>query len=168
MAGMIASLVYALVALFTRRKRPRAVVGGRVSWLIPGLAVVGLAVAGYLSYVETQMVPAVCGPVGDCNAVQSSAYARLFGIVPVALIGAAGYLAILAAWCWERRGAGGSVAALVTCGIALCGVGFSLYLTYLEPFVIEAVCAWCLTSSVVIALILLASVGPARRALASG
>lgn len=167
MAGMIASLVYALVALLTRRKRPRAAAGNRTAWLIPGLAVVGLAVAGYLSYVETQMVSAMCGPVGDCNAVQSSAYARLFGTVPVAIVGAMGYLAVLAAWYWERRSADGALATLVTFGIALCGVCFSLYLTYLEPFVIRAVCAWCLTSSVVITLILLVSVGPARRALAS-
>ena len=46
--------------------------------------------AGYLTYVETQLVQAVCGPVGDCNAVQSSSYARLFGVLPVGVLGASG------------------------------------------------------------------------------
>jgi uncharacterized membrane protein len=168
MAAMVASLVYAGIAVLGGRRRPRQNAGARMSWLIPSLAVAGLAVAGYLSYVETQMVAAVCGPVGDCNAVQSSPYARLFGVIPVAIAGAAGYVGILAAWLWERRCNPGSLATLVTFGIALCGVVFSLYLTYLEPFVIQAVCAWCLTSSVVITLIMLVSAGPARRALALG
>ena len=43
--------------------------------LIPVIIVIGMGVAGYLSYVETQSVAAMCGPVGDCNAVQSSRYA---------------------------------------------------------------------------------------------
>jgi uncharacterized membrane protein len=46
------------------------------------------------------------------------------------------------------------------------GVLFSIYLTYLEPFVIRAVCAWCLTSAVIMAMLLLASVEPAARQLA--
>ena len=58
-------------------------------------AFIGLAVAGYLTYVETQAVAAVCGPVGDCNAVQTSSYSKLFGLIPVGLIGMAGYVAIL-------------------------------------------------------------------------
>jgi uncharacterized membrane protein len=168
MVAMIASFAYAVSIFLSRRGRPGGDRDGRTSWLIPALALAGLGVAGYLSYVETQMVSAVCGPVGDCNAVQSSPYARLFGVIPVAIIGAAGYLAILAMWWWEKRGTGNAIPALATFGLALVGVGFSLYLTYLEPFVIQAVCAWCLTSSVVITLILLASVGPARRALATG
>ena len=60
----------------------------------------------YLSYVETQMVEAVCGPVGDCNTVQSSPYSRLFGVLPMGVVGAVGYVAILAAWLVNRLGSG--------------------------------------------------------------
>jgi uncharacterized membrane protein len=49
----------------------------------------------------------------------------------------------------------------------LFGVLFSLYLTYLELYIIRAVCAWCLTSAVIMALLLLLTVGPAARTLAA-
>jgi uncharacterized membrane protein len=164
MAGMIAALFYTGVTVV---RGP----GGNTplrspAWpelAIPLLALAGLGVAGYLAYVETQAVPAVCGPVGDCNAVQNSPYARLFGVLPVGVLGAAGYVAILAVWLWGRlrsdRLAGYTPLALL--GIAVFGVLFSLYLTYLEPFVIRAVCAWCLTSAVIITLLMLLSLKPA-------
>jgi len=113
-------------------------------------------VAAYLAYVETQAVTAVCGPVGDCNAVQTSEYAYLFG-VPIGVLGVMGYVAILAAWVWGKwQGDGRADLALL--GMTVFGVPFSIYLTYLEPFVIGAVCAWCLTSAVVMTLLMLASV----------
>jgi uncharacterized membrane protein len=123
---------------------------------VPVLSLVGLAVAGYLAYVETQAAAAVCGPVGDCNAVQSSPYARLFG-VPIGLIGVAGYVAILAVWAWGRRAAGALPATLLVLMSAF-GVAFSIYLTYLELFVIRAVCMWCITSAVIMTLLLLVSI----------
>jgi uncharacterized membrane protein len=77
-----------------------------LSWLIPVLCVIGFGVAGYLTFVETQNVAAVCGPVGDCNSVQASPYAKLFGVAPVGLLGLAGYMAIVVAWLAGRRGGG--------------------------------------------------------------
>lgn len=56
----------------------------------------------YMAYVETQAVEAVCGPVGDCNAVQNNSYAKLFGVLPVGVLGVVGYAAILAAWFWSH------------------------------------------------------------------
>lgn len=169
MAGMILALVYTGVQV------AQGVRGGilrlqpdRLSWLTPVLALVGLGVASYLAYVETRQVAAVCGPVGDCNAVQASPYARLFGVLPVGVLGALGYVALLAAWLWGRYGRGrlAELAPLAVFALALFGVLFSLYLTYLEPFVIRAVCAWCLTSAVIMTLLLLLSIRPARAALA--
>jgi uncharacterized membrane protein len=117
--------------------------------------------------VETQAVSAVCGPVGDCNAVQSSPYARLFGVLPVGILGLAGYLGILLAWSWRRlRPTGLSRRAPAAIfAMALFGTLFSVYLTYLEPFVIRAVCIWCLTSAVLITLLLLVSVRPAMESM---
>jgi uncharacterized membrane protein len=164
LAAMALALVYTFVTLV--QGMGRTVGSLRPAWpssLIPFLALAGLGVAGYLAYVETQAVPAICGPVGDCNAVQSSVYARLFGVLPIGVLGAIGYLAILGAWWWGRREAAAPAvyAPLVMLALALFGVLFSLYLTYLEPFVIRAVCAWCLTSAVIITLLMLASLRPA-------
>ncbi len=164
MVGIVTALVYtgASVASGFRGLPPRPTPG----WLvlaIPPLALAGLAVAGYLAYVETWAVPAICGPVGDCNAVQSSPYAWLFGVLPVGVLGAVGYLAILAAWLYGRLRADrlARYAPLAVFGMALFGTLFSLYLTYLEPFVIRAVCAWCLTSAVIMTLLMVLSIGPA-------
>jgi uncharacterized membrane protein len=55
---------------------------------------------------------------------------------------------------------------LVVLGMSGLGVLFSIYLTYLEPFVIGAVCAWCLTSAVVMDLMLMVSVKTAMPELA--
>jgi uncharacterized membrane protein len=127
-----------------------------------------MIVAGYLAYVETLAVPAICGPVGDCNAVQQSEYAKLFGFLPIGVVGLGGYALLLGLWFWEQRGGEQAArrAALLIFGLATAGTLFSLYLTYLEPFVIGAVCMWCLSSAAIITLLMLASLGPARQALA--
>lgn len=131
-------------------------------WLIPVLIVIGIGVAAYLSYVETQSVETMCGPIGDCNAVQQSRYATLFGFLPVGVLGLLGYLGLLAAWLARKvlpRFA--KPADIAFFGMAFFAVAFSLYLTYLEPFVIRAVCLWCLTSAVIVTLLLLLGVPPA-------
>lgn len=153
--GLIMALIVVGVLLSMARKGSiTPPEGGWVSWAIPVLALIGLGVAAYLTYIETQPVEAVCGPVGDCNAVQSSSYARVFGI-PVGLIGIGGYLAMLGAWVWGRSGK--ATARLLLVGMAAFGVVASIYLTWLELFVIEAVCMWCLSSAVIMGLMLLVS-----------
>lgn len=121
-------------------------------WLIPVLAVIGLGIAGYLSYVETAQVEAICGPVGHCNTVQQSPYATLFGFLPVGVLGAIGYVAILCAWLFHKYGPKSWNKPITTSlwGFTLFGTFFSVYLTFLEPFVIGASCMWCLTSAVII------------------
>ena len=133
------------------------------AWIIPVLSLVGLLVAIYLSYIEMTLSEAFCGPVGDCNAVQASRYARLFGFLPIGLLGIFGYLAILFTW-WAGRQNWkiiSSYAPLALFGMALFGTLFSVYLTYLELFVIYAVCIWCVSSAVIMTLIMLAAIPPA-------
>lgn len=134
------------------------------NWVVPALVVVGAFVAAYLSFIEVTQTEAVCGPVGDCNTVNQSKYATLFGVLPVGVLGLVGYGLIAASWLvWmssrggPRRGAG-----LGLWLFSLLGTMFSIYLTFLEPFVIGATCIWCLTSAVVMTLLLWASAPLAR------
>ena len=133
-------------------------------WAIPVLAAAGLGVAGYLSYVELTQTQAVCGPVGDCNLVQQSPYAYLFGVIPIGVIGVFGYLLILISWGLQKFGPPRWQKGfqITLWGLAWAGILFSIYLTFLEPFVIGATCAWCLTSAIIITLILWAATAPAK------
>ncbi|MDI6768922.1 MAG: vitamin K epoxide reductase family protein [Anaerolineales bacterium] len=136
-------------------------------WAIPVLALIGFGVAAYLAYVETAHVSAVCGPVGDCNTVQQSAYARLFGVLPIGVLGVLGHIAILAAWLVWRFGRGRltDLAALALLGMTAFGTLFSIYLTFLEPFVIGATCAWCLSSAIIMTLLLWLALPSGRQAI---
>lgn len=130
---------------------------------IPVLSLLGLGVAAYLIYVEASTTNAICGPVGDCNAVQNSPYAKLFGVLPVGILGAVGYIAILTTWLLMRVRSGwlSEVAPIALFGMSFFGTLYSIYLTYLELFVIKAVCLWCLSSAVIITLLMLFSLSPA-------
>lgn len=129
------------------------------AWTIPVLALIGTGVALYLSIVEITHVEALCGPVGDCNAVQTSQYAYLFGVIPVGLLGVGGFLAIGGAWAMRQFGKKENrrPATLALWWLALGGTLFSIYLTFLEPFVIGATCAWCITSALAMTLLLWAA-----------
>lgn len=151
LVGLAGSLIFIAIRLTMARKQGAWPQGmAWLDWFIPALAIFGLAVAAYMTYVEVTAVEAVCGPFGDCNTVQSSAYAKFLGI-PVGVIGLAGYLAILAAWLWGRSG--NATARMALLAMAVIGVIFSIYLTWLELFVIQAVCLWCLTSAVIMMIL---------------
>jgi uncharacterized membrane protein len=109
---------------------------------IGALALAGLGIAGYLTYVHYADVQILCLAHGGCETVQKSAYAKLAG-VPVALLGLIGYVGILVSLAL-RGEAGRMTGALV----ALVGFGFSAYLTYREVFTIKAICQWCVASAV--------------------
>ncbi|MFL5887158.1 MAG: vitamin K epoxide reductase family protein [Thermoleophilaceae bacterium] len=112
------------------------------------LAALGVAIAGYLTYVHYADVKVLCvAGGGGCEKVQASTYAKLAG-VPVALLGLIAYLALLGSLL-IRSDAGRFAGAL----IALTGLGFSAYLTYREVFTIKAICQWCVASAVVMTLL---------------
>jgi len=151
--GMLGTLVRVGVDVIARRPN---VSSAWETWAVPLLVVLGLGVAGYLAYVEIFEVSAICGPVGHCNTVQESPYARVFGVLPIGVLGVLGYLAILGAWLIGQVGRGEFArwARRAAFAFAVFGVLFSLYLTLLEPFVIGAVCAWCLSSAVIMAALM--------------
>ncbi len=168
MAGMALSLLYVMWSLVRAQGAgelddgPRWALGS-----IPALALIGMGVATYLTFVETRNVSAICGPIGNCNTVQSSPYARLFGVLPVGLLGLLGYVAVLVAAFVARLAESwvSELARLALFAMAVFGVLFSIYLTYLELFVIHAVCMWCLSSAVLMTLILVLSLRPALNAM---
>lgn len=150
--GVLALMVIVLVLMIPALLRPAIDPAPRLkALLIPLLALLGMGIAGYMTYVEVSQNTAFCGPVGDCNAVQQSVYAKLFGVLPVGVVGLIGYAAILIAWAlsrlklsWLKRWT-----ALAVLLMALIGVLFSIYLTFLEPFIIGSTCLWCIVSALV-------------------
>jgi uncharacterized membrane protein len=156
LASMIASLIVVLLG-FTRPNAFRLTLGP--DWIVPLLAVIGLGVASYMAYVELAHAQAVCGPVGDCNTVQQSPYAYLFGVLPIGVLGIGGFLLILTTWVAVHLSSGKTriFTTLALFGIATIGLLFSTYLTFLEPFVIGATCAWCLSVAILMTLIFWAS-----------
>ena len=163
LVGMAAVLLRSAVAL---RAGGRATRGTGLDWLNPLLALLGLGVAAYLASVEVREVEAVCGPVGDCNTVQQSEYARLFGVLPIGVLGVLGFALILAAWGVRRYANTRAASWAAITLLALTGFGtlFSVYLTFLEPFVIGATCLWCLSSAVIMTTLYALAQSPGRQA----
>lgn len=125
---------------------------------IGAVAVAGLAVSGYLTAVRAAGDDPACVVGGGCTTVQESEYSELMGI-PVAVLGLLAYGALLVAALMP--GPLGRALGLFT---AIVGVGFSAWLTYAEIFLIEAICAWCVTSAVLITLALILTAVRAGRA----
>jgi uncharacterized membrane protein len=127
------------------------------------LAVAGIAIAGYLTWVHYAGLDPVCvGGGGGCERVQTSPWAELAGI-PVALLGLLGYVTVLASLALPEQ-LGRSVAAFVT----LVGFGFSAWLTYVELVEIEAICQWCVASAMVMTALALVSVARMLRGVDDG
>jgi uncharacterized membrane protein len=116
------------------------------------LAAAGLGVAVYIAIADAGGGAPTCLAGGHgCETVANSRYSHLAGI-DVAVIGIAGYLALLAAA--VVPGDVGRIAGLL---FGLIGFGFTAYLTYLELFVIDAICQWCVASACLMTLLLVAN-----------
>jgi uncharacterized membrane protein len=108
-------------------------------------AAIGTAVSAYLTWVHYSGSLALCVGVGGCEAVQASRYAMI-GVLPVAVIGLGGFSAML----------GVAVARLMSdhpwldlalFGLSLAATLYVAYLTYVEIFVLGAICPWCVTAA---------------------
>jgi uncharacterized membrane protein len=123
--------------------------GNRASdWAELVFAVAGLCVSVYLAWIKLANATAACAGIGDCESVNNSSYAVVGGI-PIALLGAASYLVILALWAAARlRPALEEMSRLAVFGVSLAGTLYSVYLTYIEVFVLHAVCPYCVVSAI--------------------
>jgi uncharacterized membrane protein len=123
------------------------------------LALLGLLMSIYLTLYHYGLTgPLICGGADTCERVQASRYAVFLGL-PVALIGAGGYLALLVVSLAGLQGryAEGPRTTRLLALLSGAGVLFSAYLTWLELFRIHAVCRWCVVSAGVITVIFVAS-----------
>ncbi len=118
------------------------------------LAAIGIGLAGYLTYVHYSGAMPICSLKGNpCSQVQKSQYSELAG-VPVALIGLIGYIAILGSLLAPEE----ERSRLVTMAMTLGGFGFSAYLTYRELFTLHKICEWCVSSAILVTIIMCLSV----------
>lgn len=127
-------------------------------WASVGLSGLGIYVSGYLVTKRFTGGSLACTRWAQCDVVNNSVYSQLYG-VPVSVIGLAGYLLLLALALAALGTAGRTQhrILLLSLPLSLGGVGFSAYLTYLEIYVIEALCAWCVASAVIITLLFVIS-----------
>lgn len=112
------------------------------------LATLGIGIAAYIAVADSGGgAPACIGGNQGCETVAESSYAHLLG-VNIAIFGVVGYLLLLAAA--VARGDGARMAGFA---ISLLGFGYSVFLTYVELFRVDAVCQWCLGSAIVMTLL---------------
>jgi len=129
------------------------------SWLVAGLlvlAIAGVAVAAYLAWENSQGRSGVCTIAHGCSKVQQSRYGKMIG-VPVSVPGLVLYTLLTvaaAAWLADHRGLRPVILVLAFYG-ALGGFLFSAYLTYLEAFVIDAWCIYCIASALIMTALFL-------------
>jgi len=122
------------------------------------LALVGAADSAYLAFLKFTGTVAACSDIGDCEAVNNSKYAEIGGI-PLALLGLLGYFAILAFLILETRFPSWKDGLhLGIFGFTLTGAIYSIYLTYIEIFVLQAICPYCVVSAVVMLLLFAISI----------
>ena len=113
------------------------------------IATLGIGAATYIAIADAGGGAPVClAGGGGCQTVANSSYSHLLG-VNVAVFGIAGYAMLLIAAVLR-----GDAARLAGFGLALAGFGFSVYLTYIELFKIEAICQWCVASALLMTILL--------------
>jgi uncharacterized membrane protein len=129
--------------------RPVSVPGeGTLQTIATVIASLGIGVAAYIAIAEAGGdAPACIAGSTGCQTVADSQYSDLLGL-NVAVIGIVGYVLLLGTAILR-----GDAVRMGGFALALTGFGFSIYLTYLELFVIDAICQWCVASAVLMTLL---------------
>jgi uncharacterized membrane protein len=127
--------------------------------IVAALALAGIFISLYLTLYKLGIIGELSCSIGSCETVNTSKWSRFLGL-PVAAWGLLFYLDVLAISLIGTlpRFEDERVLSIVLVAESLVGVLFSAWLTYLELAVIHAICIWCVTSAVVVTLILIVSV----------
>ena len=127
--------------------------------VVAALALAGIFISLYLTLYKFGIIGELSCSIGSCETVNLSKWSRFLGL-PVAAWGLLFYLDVFAVAVVSTlpRFEDERVLSIVLVAEAAVGVLFSAWLTYLELFVIHAICIWCVTSAVIVTLILLASI----------
>jgi Predicted membrane protein len=136
-------------------------VSGRVATV--ALSAIGTAVSAYLTWVHYSGSLALCLGAGGCETVQASRYS-MAGPVPVAVIGLVGLATITAVSAWRLSRAAPPWALTALFGLSVAATLYVAYLTYLELFVVRAICPWCASVAIVTAAVLVVTVSELRAA----
>lgn len=119
------------------------------------LSLIGLADALYLVVATYTDTPIICGVIEGCNDVAKSPFTRIFG-VPLSVYGTGYYLvALMLSFAIVQWGRARARQLMLLWAVA--GVLFSIYTFYLQAFVIDAWCIYCIISEIVTVLLLLLS-----------
>lgn len=117
----------------------------RLSWASLAVMLATFGVTIYLTIAHYQSDVLVCAVGGDCHTVQNSKYAML-GPIPVALLGLLMSITLLGLWWARHRNLLDPFTATAAIFLILiAGVAGEAYLTYVEIWVIDAICTWCVT-----------------------
>lgn len=128
------------------------------------LSVIGAGIAAYLTYAHYDEGALVCSAGGGCHTVQESDYATI-GPIPIAILGLGmfivlGGLALVRIFDWRVSILDGETANMAAWGITLTALLYYAYLLYVEIFVLEAICQWCVgTTIATVAIFLVESLG---------
>lgn len=131
--------------------------------LIAALALAGVGLATYLAMYKLGMIGELACTVGQCETVNLSKWATFLGL-PVAVWGVGFYLALFAVALLGTldRFVDATWISHALLGLTAWGVVFSGWLTYLELYVIHAVCMFCVASAILVVLTFLVSVAEWR------
>jgi vitamin-K-epoxide reductase (warfarin-sensitive) len=126
--------------------------GTNMRYIIMALALAGVVVSGLALQVHYSTTTAPCSinDRWDCGIVNRSSYAEILH-VPVAALGIAGYLVLGALGATRQR--------YLLFLVSLLGLGFALRLTFIEEYVLQMWCMYCVISQTVIGLLTLLSLG---------
>lgn len=129
------------------------------------LSLLGLFVSAYLYLHKIGRIGTLACGTGGCETVQTSEWSRFLG-VEVSLIGVVGYAVLLgvALMALSTAADGRRWPTDLLTALAAGGTAFALYLTYLELFVIRAICRWCVGSAAIIVSIFVLAVLARRHA----
>jgi uncharacterized membrane protein len=131
--------------------------------IVAALALAGIFISIYLTLYKLGVVGELSCTIGSCETVNTSRWSVFLGL-PVAAWGVLFYLDVfvIALVGTMPRFENKPIISIVLVAEAAIGVLFSAWLTYLELAVIHAICIWCVTSAVIVAIILLVSVADLR------